>query len=63
MDLASRIDLNDAESFPSRRSEDWKYTDVRRFLRAAPEPSPEGVTKGIMDRDRIAALIANDGWA
>ena len=46
MDLASRIDLNDAESFPSRRSEDWKYTDVRRFLRAAPEPSPEGAAEG-----------------
>ena len=40
MDLAARIDLNDAETFPSRRSEDWKYTDVRRWLRAAPEPSP-----------------------
>jgi len=46
MDLASRIDLNDTETFPSRRSEDWKYTDVRRHLRAAPEPSPEGAAKG-----------------
>ena len=34
------LDLKDAESFPSRRDEDWKYTDVRRHLRAAPEPSP-----------------------
>ena len=39
MDLAARIDLNDAETFPSRRSEDWKYTDVRRWLRAVPEPA------------------------
>ncbi|MBN8552522.1 MAG: Fe-S cluster assembly protein SufD [Caulobacterales bacterium] len=46
MDLAARIDLNDAESFPSRRDEDWKYTDVRRFLRAAPEPSPEATAAG-----------------
>lgn len=41
MDLATRIDLNDAESFPSRRSEDWKYTDMRRFLRAVPPASPD----------------------
>lgn len=36
-----RIDLTDATTFPSRRVEDWKYTDLRRFLREAPAPSPE----------------------
>lgn len=36
MAKAAYIDLNDVESFPSRRDEDWKYTDVRRFLRAVP---------------------------
>jgi Fe-S cluster assembly protein SufD len=35
-----RIDLKDASSFPSRRIETWKYSDLRRFLREAPEPSP-----------------------
>lgn len=40
------LDLTHPDSFPSRRNEDWKYTDVRRFLRAAPEPSPEGVARG-----------------
>lgn len=35
------LDLRDPESFPSRRSEDWKYTDVRRFLRAVPPASPD----------------------
>lgn len=39
------LDLRDPHSFPSRRSEDWKYTDVRRFLRAAPEPSPEATAQ------------------
>jgi len=42
----SALDLKDAASFPSRRDEDWKYTDVRRFLRAAPEPSPAAAVHG-----------------
>jgi Fe-S cluster assembly protein SufD len=34
------IDLKDASSFPSRRVEAWKYSDLRKFLREAPQPSP-----------------------
>lgn len=34
------IDLKDASSFPSRRIEAWKYSDLRRHLRDAPAPSP-----------------------
>lgn len=34
------LDLKDASSFPSRRTEAWKYSDLRRFLREAPPPSP-----------------------
>lgn len=34
------IDLKDASSFPSRRVEAWKYSDLRKYLREAPEPSP-----------------------
>jgi len=34
------IDLKDASSFPSRRVEAWKYSDLRRYLREAPPPSP-----------------------
>lgn len=40
MNAPVRIDLADAATFPSRRVEDWKYTDLRRFLRQAPPPSP-----------------------
>ena len=40
------LDLQRPDTFPSRRDEDWKYTDVRRWLRAAPEPSPPGVVHG-----------------
>ncbi|QLQ14102.1 MAG: Fe-S cluster assembly protein SufD [Brevundimonas sp.] len=34
------IDLADAATFPSRRVEAWKYTDLHRHLREAPSPSP-----------------------
>jgi len=34
------LDLKDASSFPSRRTEAWKYSDLRKFLREAPQPSP-----------------------
>ena len=35
-----KLDLTDASTFPSRRVEAWKYSDLRRYLRDAPEPSP-----------------------
>jgi Fe-S cluster assembly protein SufD len=34
------IDLKDASTFPTRRVEDWKWSDLRRWLREAPAPSP-----------------------
>ncbi len=37
---AQLIDLRDPSSFPSRRVEAWKYTDVRRLLRETPPASP-----------------------
>lgn len=40
MNALPRIDLKDASSFPSRRVEAWKYSDLRRHLREAPPPSP-----------------------
>ena len=40
MSAASLIDLTDASTFPSRRVEEWKYSDLRRYLREAPQPSP-----------------------
>ncbi|MCZ8193772.1 Fe-S cluster assembly protein SufD [Brevundimonas sp.] len=40
--MSALIDLRDPSSFPSRREEVWKYTDVRRLLREAPPPSPAG---------------------
>lgn len=40
MTFQPKIDLTDASTFPSRRVEAWKYSDLRRYLREAPEPSP-----------------------
>ena len=40
MNAPVRIDLKDVSSFPSRRVEAWKYTDLRRWLRETPLPSP-----------------------
>lgn len=41
MTFPARVDLTDAATFPSRRVEDWKYTDLRKFLRETPPASPE----------------------
>ena len=43
MKALARLDLTDAATFPSRRVEEWKYSDLKRFLREAPEPSGTAV--------------------
>jgi Fe-S cluster assembly protein SufD len=40
-----RIDLKDPSSFPSRRVEAWKYTDLYRWLRDTPPASPAGAVE------------------
>jgi Fe-S cluster assembly protein SufD len=37
--MNAMINLRDASSFPSRRVEAWKYSDLRKYLREAPQPS------------------------
>lgn len=39
MSATFAIDLTDAATFPSRRDEAWKYSDLKRYLREAPAPS------------------------
>lgn len=46
MSAAFSIDLADASTFPSRRTEAWKYSDLRRWLREAPQPSPALAIRG-----------------
>ena len=35
------LDLRDPSTYPTRRAEAWKWSDVRARLRVAPAPSPE----------------------
>ena len=39
MTLATAIRTGDAAELPSRRDEDWRWTDLRGLLRTLPEPS------------------------
>lgn len=40
MTRTAAFTLTDPATFPSRRVEAWKYSDVRKYLREAPPPSP-----------------------
>jgi Fe-S cluster assembly protein SufD len=42
----SALNLKVAATFPSRRVEAWKYTDLRKYLREAPTPSAETTVTG-----------------
>ncbi len=51
--MSLAIDLRDPSSFPTRRVEAWKYTDLRRVLRETPPVSPHA---GIAPGGPFAAL-------
>ncbi|HEY1073408.1 Fe-S cluster assembly protein SufD [Brevundimonas sp.] len=62
MSAAPQIDLTNAETFPSRRTEAWKYSDLKRWLREAPEPSGTAVIDAagqFDDRGGEAIVFAN----
>jgi Fe-S cluster assembly protein SufD len=40
MSLAQAIESGDTTLLPSRRDEDWRWTDLRGLIRVAPQPSP-----------------------
>ena len=42
MSLASAITTGDVAELPSRRDEDWRWTDLRGLLRAVPPAAPPG---------------------
>lgn len=64
------LDIAHPDTFPSRRDEDWKYTDVRRWLRAVPPPSPElpegepagGPFKGLTPNEVLVANGRFNWW-
>ena len=53
MSLASALKSGDVAELPSRRDEDWRWTDLRGLIRAMPAASPPGdaaaLTSGIFD--------------
>lgn len=59
MTVPVRIDLADAATFPSRRVEDWRWTDVRAKLRETPSASapirvaPGGPFDGVVHRTLV----------
>ena len=62
MSASAELNLFDAATYPSRRVEAWKYSDLARVLRDAPEASPvvEITTDGSFDdlADKVV-VIAN----
>src|SRR5665213_1860192 len=40
MSLARAIETGDLTELPSRRDEDWRWTDLRGLIRVLPKPSP-----------------------
>jgi len=54
-----RIDLKDVETIPSRRTEAWKYSDLRRWLRDEPPLSP-ALPEGEPSDGPFKALTRNE---
>jgi Fe-S cluster assembly protein SufD len=46
MNLARAIASRDAADLPSRRDEDWRWTDIAGLIRTVPPASPEGEAHG-----------------
>lgn len=69
MNAPVRIDLKDVSSFPTRRVEAWKYTDLSRVLRETPPVSPQaGIAPGgpfaVLGGDERAVVNGHcDGFA
>jgi len=62
MSLARAIETGDLTALPSRRDEDWRWTDIAGQVRTLPPASPEGVASGAGPFDALAdetVLIVN----
>ena len=54
MNLARAIETGDLAQLPSRRDEDWRWTDLAGQIRTLPPASPEGVSAGAGPFDALA---------
>jgi Fe-S cluster assembly protein SufD len=62
MNLARAIETGDLTALPSRRDEDWRWTDIAGQVLTLPPASPEGVASGPGPFDALAdetVLIVN----
>ena len=59
MSLKSAILTRDVAELPSRRDEDWRWTDLRGLIRSLPEPSPEA-DRAAIPAGPFAALSPDD---
>lgn len=62
MSLTRAIASGDAADLPSRRDEDWRWTDIAGLIRTVPPASPPGVASGQGPFDALAdetVLIVN----
>lgn len=59
MSLARAIETGDVAELPSRRDEDWRWSDLRGLVRAIPPASPPGDAKALADGplDACAARV------
>jgi len=58
MSLAEALTTGDLTRLPSRRDEDWRWSDLRGLIRVAPPPSP--VWEGALPAGPFAALAAEE---
>ncbi len=47
--MLAPLDIFDPSSYPTRRDEEWKYSDLSRVLRVVPTPDATEVTQGRLD--------------
>ncbi|WP_421737778.1 Fe-S cluster assembly protein SufD [Caulobacter sp.] len=65
MSLALALKTGDASRLPSRRDEDWRWTDLRGLIRAIPAVSPAfvgDVSAGPFDALADSSVVIVNGW-
>ena len=70
MSLASALKTGDLTELPSRRDEDWRWTDLRGLLRQLPPPSPRlddvvqqgGPFRGLAKAELVIANGRQNWW-
>ena len=58
MSLASALKTGDLTQLPSRRDEDWRWTDLRGLIRAVPPASP--AVDGVVAKGPFDGLAADE---